>query len=163
VPKTNAVRVLDRLKIAYQLHEYEVDPEDLSAETVARKVGLPTEQVFKTLVARGDKHGIFFAVVAGDAQLDRKAVARLSGDSKADTVSLKEVQPLTGYIRGGVTVFAAKKDYPVLLDESALQFPVISVSAGVRGTQIFLAPADYARAAKARVGPISRKDEPEPA
>ncbi len=161
MPKTNAVRVLDRLKIAYELHEYEVDPEDLSAGTVARKVGLPLEQVFKTLVARGDKHGIFFAVVAGDAQLDRKAVARLSGDSKADTVSLKEVQPLTGYIRGGVTVFAAKKDYPVLVDESALRFPVISVSAGVRGTQIFLAPADYVRAAGAKVGPISRKDAEE--
>ena len=158
MPKTNAVRVLDRLKIAYELREYEVDPEDLSAETVARKVGLPLEQVFKTLVGRGDKTGIFFAVVPGDAQLDRKAVARLAGDSKADTVALKEVQPLTGYVRGGVTVFAARKDYPVLLDESALRFPVISVSAGVRGTQIFLDPADYARAARAKVGPISRKE-----
>jgi Cys-tRNA(Pro)/Cys-tRNA(Cys) deacylase len=154
VPKTNAVRVLDRLKIAYELREYDVDPEDLSAETVARKVGLPLPQVFKTLVVRGDRRGVFFAVLPGDAQLDRKAAARLSGDTKADTVALKEVQPLTGYVRGGVTVFAAKKEYPVFLDESALGFPVISVSAGMRGTQIFLAPADYARAARATVGPI---------
>ena len=158
MPKTNAVRVLDRLKIVYQLREYEVDPEDLSAETVARKVGLPLPQVFKTLVVRGDRHGVFFAVVPGDAQLDRKAAARLSGDSKADPVALKEVQPLTGYVRGGVTVFAAKKDYPVLLDESALGFAVVSVSAGIRGTQIFLAPADYARAASARIGPLARRE-----
>ena len=154
--KTNAVRVLDRLKIAYELREYEVDPDDLTAESVARKVGLPAEQVFKTLVARGDRSGIFFAVVPGDAELDRKAVARAMGDSKADTVSLKEVQPLTGYIRGGVTVLAAKKDYPVVVEELALLHPVISVSAGVRGTQILLDPSDYVRAAKAKVSSISR-------
>ncbi len=154
--KTNAVRALDRLKFTYELRGYEVDPDDLTAESVAAKVGLPAAQVFKTLVVRGDRSGVFFAVVPGDAELDKKAVARVTGDSKADTVSLKEVQPLTGYIRGGVTVFAAKKDYPVVLDESALGYAVISVSAGVRGTQIFLDPKDYARAAKARTGSISR-------
>ncbi len=154
--KTNAVRVLDRLGIAYELREYEVDPEDLSAETVAKKVGLPAEQVWKTLVARGDRGGVCFAVVAGDAEVDPKALAKLTGDRKIDTVPLKEVQPLTGYIRGGVTALAAKKDYPVFVDEIVLVHDVISVSAGVRGTQILLAPADYVRAVNATVGVIAR-------
>ncbi len=101
--KTNAARLLDTLGIKYELREYDVDPEDLSAETVARKVGLPAEQVFKTLVARGDRTGVLMAVVPGDAELDLKALAKLSGDRKVDTVPLKELQPLTGFIRGGVT------------------------------------------------------------
>ena len=153
--KTNAARILDRLKIPYELRDYEVDEEDLSAETVARKVGLPEEQVYKTLVARGDRGGPCFAVVPAGKDLDLKALARLSGDRKVELASLKEVQPLTGYIRGGVTVFGAKKEYPVYLDASALDHDVISVSAGVRGTQIFLAGADYARAAKAKTGPLT--------
>src|SRR3954451_10884049 len=115
--KTNAVRLLERLGIRYELREYEVDPDDLAAETVARKLGLPPEQMFKTLVARGDKQGVCLAVVPGDAQLDLKALARATGDKKVDTVPLKEVEPLTGYIRGGVTALACKKDYPVFLDE----------------------------------------------
>ncbi len=110
--KTNAVRLLDRLGISYELREYEVDPEDLRAESVAAKIGFPPEQVFKTLVARGDRNGVCFAVVPGDAELDLKALAKATGDRKIDTVPLKEVQPLTGYIRGGVTALAAKKDYP---------------------------------------------------
>lgn len=154
--KTNAVRQLDTLGIPYTLREYEVDPEDLAAETVARKIGLPPEQVFKTLVARGDRNGVCLAVVPGNAELDLKALAKLSGDRKVDTVPLKEVQPLTGYIRGGVTALACKKDYPVYLDETADLFDVISVSAGVRGTQILIAPADYAQAVKAKLGPIAR-------
>lgn len=158
--KTNAARELDRLGIPYQLREYEVDPEDLAAETVARKVGLPAEQVFKTLVARGDRHGVCLAVVPGDEELDPKALAKVSGDRKVEVVPLKEVQPLTGYIRGGVTALAAKKKYPVYLDASAERFTVISVSAGVRGTQILLAPADYARAVSARSGAISRPKAP---
>src|SRR4249919_3445424 len=125
--------------IHYELREYEVDPDDLAAETVAHKVGLPAEQVFKTLVARGDKHGVCLAVVPGDAQLDLKALARATGDKKADTVPLKEVEPLTGYIRGGVTALAGKKDYPVFLDETSILHERIAVSAGVRGTQIVLA------------------------
>ena len=160
--KTNAARLLDSLGISYELRDYEVDPEDLRAESVARKVGLPPEQVFKTLVARGDRTGVLLAVVPGDAELDLKALARLSGDRKADTVPLKEVQPLTGYIRGGVTVFGARKDYPVFVDETLELFDVISVSAGVQGTQIVLAPGDYlgALGGRARTGPISReKDE----
>jgi Cys-tRNA(Pro)/Cys-tRNA(Cys) deacylase len=154
--KTNAARILDSLGIRYELREYEVDQEDLSAESVARKVGLPPEQVFKTLVCRGDRSGVIFAVVPADAQLDFKALAKLSGDRAAETVPLREVQPLTGYIRGGVTVLGAKKEYPVYVDETLELFDVVSVSAGVRGTQILLAPADYVRAAKAKLGPLTR-------
>lgn len=154
--KTNAARLLDKLGVNYELREYEFDPEDISAETVAAKVGLPAEQVFKTLVARGDRGGVLFAVVPGDAQLDLKALAKLSGDRKVDTVPLKEVQPLTGYVRGGVTVFGAKKEYPVYVDETIELFDVVSVSAGARGTQILLAPADYLRATGGKVGPIAK-------
>ncbi len=154
--KTNAARLLDTLGIRYELREYEVDPEDLSAETVAAKVGLPAEQVFKTLVTRGDRTGVLLAVVPGDAELDLKALARLSGDRKVDTVPLKELQPLTGYIRGGVTALGGKKEYPVFVDETVELFDIISVSAGVRGTQLLLAPADYLRVTKGKPGPISR-------
>jgi Cys-tRNA(Pro)/Cys-tRNA(Cys) deacylase len=154
--KTNAARILDSLGIAYQLRDYEVDEDDLTAPTVARKVGLPPEQVFKTLVCRGDRHGVCFAVVPGDAELDLKALARLSGDKGIDTVPLKEVQPLTGYVRGGVTALGAKKEYPVFVDETVELFDVVSVSAGARGTQLLLAPADYLRAARAKTGPIAR-------
>src|SRR5262245_16028265 len=112
--------------------------------------------VFKTLVVRGDRAGVCLAVVPGDAELDLKALARLTGDRKVDTVPLKEVQPLTGYIRGGVTAMAGKKDYPVYLDETAQLYHRIAVSAGIRGTQIVLAPDDYARATKATIGTISR-------
>lgn len=159
--KTNAARLLDALGIPYQLRDYEVDPEDLRAESVAAKIGLPAEQVFKTLVARGDKTGVLMAVVPGDAELDPKALARLSGDRKVDTVSLKEVQPLTGYLRGGVTVFGARKDYPVFADETLELFDLVSVSAGVRGTQILIAPDAYLRALgeRAKIGPIARPKE----
>ncbi len=155
--KTNAARILDRLKVSYRLVDYEVDESDLSAETVARKVALPLPQVFKTLVARGDRHGVCMAVVPGDAELDPKALAKVTGDRKIDLVTLKEVQPLTGYIRGGVTALGAKKDFPVVIDESALGFDVISISAGVRGTQIFLAPAEYVRAVKGKLAAISKR------
>ena len=154
--KTNAARLLDAQGISYEVREYEVDPDDLMAESVAKKVGLPAEQVFKTLVARGDKNGVCFAVVPGDQQLDLKALAHLTGDKKIDTVPLKEVQPLTGYIRGGVTALAAKKNYPVFADETIELFDVISVSAGIRGAQLILAPADYLRATGAKVGGIAK-------
>lgn len=153
--KTNAARLLDSMGIAYSLHEYDVDPEDLSAETVARKVGLPLEQVFKTLVVRGDRTGVFFAVVPGNCELDLKATAKLTGDRKVEPVSLKEVQPLTGYIRGGVTVLGAKKAFPVYADETIELFDLVSISAGQRGLQIFLTPADYLRATNATLGAIS--------
>lgn len=154
--KTNAVRQLDQLKIPYELRSYQVDPDDLSAESVAEKIGLPAEQVFKTLVVRGDRNGVCFAVIPGDAELNLKALAKLSGDRKAELAALKEVQPLTGYIRGGVTAIAAKKDYPVYLDETAILFHVISVSAGVRGTQILLRPDDYAALTKATLADIAQ-------
>ena len=154
--KTNAVRALEALGIKLELHDYEVDEDDLTAETVARKVGLPPEQVWKTLVARGDRHGVCLAVVPGNAELDLKGLARVTGDRKVETVALKEVQSLTGYIRGGVTALAGKKDYPVFVDETVELYDVISISAGVRGTQVFLAPADYLRATKATLGAIAK-------
>ncbi len=157
--KTNAARLLDSLGIPYELREYEVDPDDLAAESVARKIGLPPEQVFKTLVARGDRTGVLLAVVPGDMELDLKALARLSGDRKAEVVALKEVQPLTGYVRGGVTALAGRKDYPVFVDETVELFDVVSISAGVRGTQILLAPADYLRATRGTVGAIAKEEE----
>lgn len=154
--KTNAARILDRLGVPYELRDYEVDPDDLSAESVAKKVGMDAAQVYKTLVVRGDRKGVVFAVVAGNAELDNKALARLTGDAKVEPVALREVQPLTGYIRGGVTALGAKKDFPVWIDETFLTWPVVSVSAGARGTQMLLVPADYVRATKARVGAFSR-------
>jgi Cys-tRNA(Pro)/Cys-tRNA(Cys) deacylase len=153
--KTNAVRLLDALKIAYELREYEVDADDLAAESVAEKIGMPAEQVFKTLVARGDRNGVCFAVIPGNYELDLKALAAAAGDRKIQLVPLKEVQPLTGYIRGGVTALAAKREFPVFLDETAEIFDLISISAGVRGTQIMISPADYIRAVDAKVAAIA--------
>jgi Cys-tRNA(Pro)/Cys-tRNA(Cys) deacylase len=155
--KTNAARALDALGIDYELREYAVDPNDLAAESVAAKIGLAAEQVFKTLVLRGDRNGVCLAVVPGDAEVDEKALAKLTGDRRVEMAPLKEVQSLTGYIRGGVTALAGKRDYPVYIDETAELFDVISVSAGVRGTQILLAPADYIRAVGAKVGAIARE------
>ena len=153
--KTNAARQLDRLGIQYELREYEVDPEHLEAELVADKIGLPYEQVFKTLLIRGDVNGLCFAVIPANAEVNFKALAAATGDRKMHMAPLKEVQPLTGYIRGGVTALACKKPYPVILDTSAEQRDLISVSAGVRGTQILLKPVDYIRAVQATVAPIS--------
>jgi Cys-tRNA(Pro)/Cys-tRNA(Cys) deacylase len=154
--KTNAARLLDRLGIPYETREYPVDPEDLSAGKVARAVGLPLAQVFKTLAVRGDRRGVLLALVPGDAELDLKALAKLSGDRRVEMVPLREVQPLTGYVRGGVTALAAKKSYPVFADQSIQDHAVISVSAGTRGCQLLLAPADYLRATGAAVGPLAR-------
>lgn len=154
--KTNAVRHLETLQIPYELRHYEVDPEHLEAELVAQKIGMPAEQVFKTLVARGDLHGVCFAVIPGDRHLDPKGLAKLSGDRRTELVALKEVQPLTGYIRGGVTALAARRDYPVYVEETIELFDKIAVSAGVRGTQVVLSPADYLRATRAKPGAISR-------
>jgi Cys-tRNA(Pro)/Cys-tRNA(Cys) deacylase len=154
--KTNAARLLDQLSISYELREYEVDPENLAAETVAAKIGLPPQQVFKTLVARGDRNGICMAVIPGNAELDLKALAAASGDRKIQLVPVKELQGLTGYIRGGVTALAAKKDYPVYVDETIELFDTISISAGVRGLQILIAPDDYLRATKARFAALAQ-------
>jgi Cys-tRNA(Pro)/Cys-tRNA(Cys) deacylase len=153
--KTNAARILDGLGIAYTLQEYEVDPEDLRATTVAAKIGMPAEQVFKTLLCAvgGD---YVFAVVPGDAELDFKKLARAAGVRRAEMASLKDVQPLTGYIRGGVTVFGAKKAYPAFADETVELFDAISVSAGHRGVQIVLSPADYLRATGATLADLTK-------
>ena len=153
--KTNAVRLLDQLSIDYELREYEVDESDLSAESVAAKVGLPPEQVFKTLVARGDRNGVCMAVVPGDAELNLKSLAALTADRKIALVPMKELLGLTGYIRGGVTALAVKKDYPVYVDETIELFDVVSVSAGARGLQLLLKPEDYLRVTKARLGEIA--------
>ncbi|HEY1577460.1 MAG TPA: Cys-tRNA(Pro) deacylase [Terracidiphilus sp.] len=156
--KTNGARFLESLKIPFELREYEVDPEDLSAIAVAKKVGMPPEQVFKTLLTTGGLGTYVFAVIPGDAELDFKKLARAAGLRKAEMVSLKEVQPLTGYIRGGVTVFGAKKAFPVYVDETAILFDAISVSAGSRGTQLILKPDDYLRAAEALEVPVTTAD-----
>jgi len=154
--KTNAARILENLGIAFTLQEYEVDPEDLSAIAVARKIGVPVEQVFKTLLNTLGPNQYAFAVIPGDAELDFKKLARAAGARKAEMVSLQDVQPLTGYIRGGVTVFGAKKDFPVFVDETIELFDLISVSAGQRGAQILLAPQDYLRAANATVADLTK-------
>lgn len=159
--KTNAVRILDRLNLTYDLLTYEVDPDDLAADSTAAKLGLPAEQVFKTLVAKGDRNGVCLAVIPGNAQLNLKALAQLSGDKKVETVALKEVQPLTGYIRGGVTALACKKDYPVYVDASIEQWEQVAVSAGMRGLMLWLAPGDYLQAVKGKVGDIAQAIEEE--
>jgi Cys-tRNA(Pro)/Cys-tRNA(Cys) deacylase len=154
--KTNAARILEGLSIAFTLQEYEVDPEDLSAINVARKIGLPVEQVFKTLLILTGPDQYAFAVIPGNAELDFKKLARAAGARKTEMVPLKDVQPLTGYIRGGVTVFGAKKDFPVFADETIELFNLISVSAGQRGVQILLSPQDYLRAANATVTDLTK-------
>ena len=158
--KTNGARILESLGIPFSLREYEVDPEDLTAITVAKKIGMPIEQVFKTLLTTDGAGGYFFAVIPGDAELDFKRLARAAGVRRTEMVSLKEVQPLTGYIRGGVTVFGARKAFPAFLDETAELFDEISVSAGVRGTQIILSPTDYVRASEATVADLTKDLKP---
>ncbi|HZZ40562.1 MAG TPA: Cys-tRNA(Pro) deacylase [Acidobacteriaceae bacterium] len=157
IHKTNAVRLLESLGIAYEIREYQVDPEEFSAIVVAQKVGLPPEQVFKTLLCVTSEKEHVFAVVPGDAELDFKKLAAAAGARKAEMVSLRDVQPLTGYVRGGVTVFGAKKDFPVFVDETLELFDVISVSAGTRGVQVLLSPADYLRASKGTVADLTKE------
>ena len=154
--KTNATRILDSLGIRYELREYEVDPADLAAETVAVKIGMPAEQVFKTPGSERRSRRHFLAVIPGNCELDPKALARVTGDRRVELAALKDVQPLTGYIRGGVTALAAKKDYPAYVDETAQLFDLISVSAGVRGIQMVLAPDDYLRAVHGTYAAIAK-------
>ena len=155
-PKTNAARLLDSLGITYQLRSYEVDPNDLTAISVAHKIGLPPEQVFKTLLTHiSDKEHIF-AVIPGDSELDLKKLAATAGARNAELASLKEVEPLTGYIRGGVTVLAAKKPFRAFADETIELFDIISISAGQRGLQLILAPADYLRATSAELADLTK-------
>lgn len=157
--KTNAARALDALNIAYELRAYEVDLEDLSAPIVARKINLPVEQVFKTLVTRASDGEHLFAVVPGDVELDLKKLAAAAGVRKVELANLKDVEPLTGYVRGGVTVLAAKKPFPAFADETLELWDVISVSAGQRGLQLLLSPADYLRATGATVADLTKSPE----
>lgn len=154
--KTNACRILEQRGIPFRTREYEVDPDDLSAETVAAKVGMPPEQVFKTLVVHGDRHGHAVAVVPGNWELDLKALAKATGDRKVEMIHLKDVLPLTGYIRGGVTALGMKKAFPVYVDETLELWDLVCVSGGMRGLQIEIAPADYLRAVDASVAEIAR-------
>jgi len=153
--KTNAARILDQNKIAYELKEYVSDESDLSAVNVARKIGLPVEQVYKTLVARGDKTGIIVACIQGDQELNLKSLAALSKNKKVDLVPLKEIQPLTGYIRGGVSPLGLKKNYPVFIQVDILKLEKVAVSAGMRGLQLFLQPGDLIAVTGAQTGIIS--------
>jgi Cys-tRNA(Pro)/Cys-tRNA(Cys) deacylase len=157
--KTNACRALDALGVSYELRAYEFDESDLSAETVARKVGLPALQVFKTLCVRADDQDILLAVLPGDQVLDLKALARAAHKRAVEPVALKELVALTGYVRGGVTALACKKPYPVFVDESAQLFDVISVSAGQRGLQIFVHPERYVAAVRGEYAAIARPKE----
>jgi Cys-tRNA(Pro)/Cys-tRNA(Cys) deacylase len=143
--KTNALRFLDAAGVPYEIREYQVDEADLSAPHVAQAIGMSPEQVFKTLVVRGDRSGVLLAVIPGNAELDLKALAAASGNKKVELVAVKEVLGLTGYIRGGVSPVGTKKAYPVYLDETAELWDSIAVSAGIRGRQMLLAPADLAR------------------
>ena len=152
--KTNAARKLDELKIDYKLIEYAVDEEHLDAIHVAQEVGMPASQVFKTLCVRGDKNGVMFAVIPGDGELDLKALAKASGNKRAELVALKEVLPLTGYIRGGCSPLGAKKNYPVYMDATSNNWPEIAISAGQRGMQIVAAPQDLQKATNATVVPL---------
>ena len=153
--KTNAARILEQQHVPYQLLTYDVDPQDLAAERAADKLGLPYEQVFKTLVVRGDRTGVCFAVIPANARLDLKALAKMSDNKKVDTVPLKEVQNLTGYIRGGVTALGSKKPYPVFIDISATQFNNIAVSAGKRGHMLLVSPTTYQITVQGTIGALT--------
>jgi len=156
VHKTNAARLLDALGIRYELRSYAVDPDDLSAVSVAEKIDMSIEQVFKTLLTRTSENTHLFGVVPGDAELDLKKLAAVAGVRKVEMASLKDVEPLTGYIRGGVTVLAARKPFPAFADETLEIFDVISVSAGQRGLQLVLSPADYLRASGATIADLTK-------
>ena len=150
INKTNAARLLDKAKIPYELIPYEVDENDLAATHVAAQLGENIEQVFKTLVLHGDRNGYFVCVIPGDHELDLKVAAKESGNKKADLIPMKELLPVTGYIRGGCSPIGMKKEFPTFIHASCLKFEYIYISAGIRGLQIRLNPKDlisYPRAA----------------
>lgn len=152
--KTNAARILDSLDIRYELISYEFDESDLSAVTVAQKLGQNIEQVFKTLVLRGDKTGVFICIIPGGEELNLKKAARVSGNKSVDMVPVKEILGLTGYIRGGCSPLAMKKKYSGFIDESCQLFDHIFVSAGIRGTQIKISPVDLIKASSFEVADL---------
>ncbi len=140
--KTNAARLLDSKSIEYELVEYEVDESDLSAVTLAKKIGQNVEQIFKTLVLRGDKTGVFVCVIPGNAEVDLKKAAKVSGNKNCAMVQQKELLPLTGYIRGGCSPIGMKKPFPTFIHETCQLFDHIFVSAGQRGLQFKINPED---------------------
>ena len=149
INKTNAARLLDRAKIAYELIPYRVDEENLAAAHVAEELGEPVGQVFKTLVLRGDRNGILVCVIPGDAEVDLKAAAQASGNKRVEMLHMKELLPVTGYIRGGCSPVGMKKGFPTFIHRSCLDYDTIYVSAGVRGLQFKLAPGDLIRFTRA--------------
>jgi Cys-tRNA(Pro)/Cys-tRNA(Cys) deacylase len=154
--KTNACRILDELGLGYETLEYAPDEDELGAEAVARKIDMPLEQVFKTLVARGDRSGVLLVVVPGSSEVSFKKLASSTGNKRVELVDLREVQPLTGYVRGGVSPLGARKKLPVIVDEIAEAFDRICVSAGVRGMQLLVKPQDLIRAAEAQVCDVTQ-------
>lgn len=147
--KTNAARILDRLSIQYTLAEYTVDPDNLAVDHVAAELGQPIEQAYKTLVLHGDKTGHFVCVIAGNREVNLKKAAKASGNKKAEMIPMKDLLPTTGYIRGGCTAIGMKKQFPTYISEEALGFDHIYVSAGKRGLQLCLSPADLIKASGA--------------
>ncbi|MDR1941990.1 MAG: Cys-tRNA(Pro) deacylase [Endomicrobium sp.] len=147
--KTNAARILDVNKIHYELVNYIVDENDLSAVNVSKKLGQNVKQVFKTLVVKGDKNGIFVCVVAGDAEIDLKKAAKVSGNKNAELIAVKDIMKITGYVRGGCSPLGMKKNYPVFIDLSCKHFDFIYISAGIRGMQIKISPQDLTDVLKA--------------
>lgn len=145
--KTNAARILDKNKIKYSIIEYEVDESDLSALNVGIKLGQDIRRIFKTLVLTGDKTGVIVACIPGDGELDLKSLAKVSGNKKVNMINMKDLQKITGYIRGGCSPLGMKKNYPIYIDSSALKFEKVYVSAGVRGQQLELSPQDLIEAA----------------
>ncbi len=155
IEKTNAARLLDKAGVPYETVEYTVDPDNLAADHVAEELGEPIEQVFKTLVLRGDRTGLIVCVVAGNREVDLKKAARVSGNKKVEMLPMKELLPNTGYIRGGCTAIGMKKQYPTYISEEAADFEFIYVSAGRRGLQLRLSPQDLARMANAEFADIA--------
>lgn len=142
INKTNVARLLDKAKVKYELVPYEVDEENLAATHVAEQLGEDISQVYKTLVLRGDRNGIFVCVIPGDCEVDLKAAAKLSGNKSAEMIHMKELLPATGYIRGGCSPIGMKKSYPTFIHSTCMDFSYIYISAGVRGLQIKIAPND---------------------
>ena len=154
ISKTNAARLLDAAGIAYELVPYEVDEDNLAADHVAEQLGEDIEQVFKTLVLRGDKNGFFVCVMPGNFEVDLKVAARISGNKNCEMLHVKELLPTTGYIRGGCSPIGMKKPFPTFIHESALLYDYIYVSAGVRGLQLKLAPQDLIGFIGAEIYPL---------
>ncbi|MBO5805100.1 MAG: Cys-tRNA(Pro) deacylase [Bacteroidales bacterium] len=154
IEKTNAARLLDKAGITYELIPYEVDESNLAAEHVAEQLGQNIEQVFKTLVLRGDKNGLFVCVIPGNFEVDLKVAAKISGNKNCDLIPMKELLPNTGYIRGGCTPIGMKKPYPTFIHESALLYDHIYISAGLRGLQLRISPQDLLDFTGAEIYPI---------